>query len=104
MPARDRLRLDDDQRLPPARPELAQQDPESTIQGREPGAPSGLAEDGELLAERKLDEGLLPLAAEAGSKRVGQGDREREQGQHDSGEPARSRAHSPDCRGWLGVR
>jgi hypothetical protein len=35
---------------------------------------------------------------------VEQGDREREQGQHDSGEPARSRAHSPDCRGWLGVR
>ena len=66
VPAYDRLGLDDDQHLPPARPELAQQDPESTIQGREPGAPSGLAEDGELLAERKLDEGLPTLAAEAG--------------------------------------
>jgi hypothetical protein len=30
-----------------------------------------------LLAEGKLDEGLLTLAAEAGPKRVEQGDRER---------------------------
>ena len=83
---------------------VAQQDPESTIQGRESGSPSGPGEDGELLAEGKLDEGLLTRAAEVGPKRVEQGDREREQGRHDIGEPARSRAHSPDCRGWLGVR
>jgi hypothetical protein len=35
---------------------------------------------------------------------VEQGDREGEQDHHGGGEPARSRAHSPDCRGWLGVR
>jgi len=58
------------------------------IQGREPGAPSGLGEDGELLAEGKLDEGLLTLAAEAGPKRVEQGDREREQDHQGGGEPA----------------
>jgi hypothetical protein len=83
---------------------LAQHDPESTIQGREPGSPSALGEDGELPAEGKLDEDLLTLAAEVGPKRVEQGDREREQDHHGGGEPARSRAHSPDCRGWLGVR
>ena len=38
VPAHDRLGLGDDQRLPPARAELAQQDPEGTIQGREPGS------------------------------------------------------------------
>jgi hypothetical protein len=42
-----------------------------------------VGEDGELLAEGKLDEGLLTLAAEAGPKRVEQGNREREQGNHD---------------------
>ena len=68
------------------------------------GPPSGLGEASELLAEGKFDEGLLTPAAEAGPKRVEQGDREREQGQHDSGEPARSCAHSPDCRGWWDVR
>jgi hypothetical protein len=87
VPTHDGLGLDDDHHLPPARPELAQQDPEGTIQGREPGSPSRLGEDGELLAERKLDERLLPLAAEAGPKRVQQGEREREKGNH-GGEPA----------------
>jgi len=69
VPAHDRLGLDDDQDLPPARPELAQQDPETAVQGRERGSPSGLAEDRELLAEGELDEGLLTLAAEAGDRR-----------------------------------
>jgi hypothetical protein len=47
-----------------------------------------VGEDGELLAEGKLDEGLLTLAAEAGPKRVEQGDREREQDHHGGGELA----------------
>jgi hypothetical protein len=42
----------------------------------------------ELLAGGKLDEGLLTLAAEAGPKRVEQGDREGEQDHHSGGEPA----------------
>ena len=88
VPAHDRLGLDDDQHLPPARPELAQQDPERTVQGREPGSPSGLGEDGELLAEGKLEQGLLTLAAEAGSKRTEQGNREREDDRHGGGKPA----------------
>ncbi len=67
---------------------MAQQDPESTIQGREPGSPSGLGQDGELLAEGKLDEGLLTLAAEAGPQRVEKRDREGEQDHHGGGEPA----------------
>jgi len=81
-----------------------QQDPEGTIQATGPGSRSGPGEDSKLLAEGKLDERLFALAAEAGPKRVEQGDREREQGRHDSGEPARARAHSPDCRVCLGVR
>jgi hypothetical protein len=74
------------------------------IQGGEPGAPSGLGEDGELLAERKLDEGLLTLAAEAGSKRVEQGDREREQDHHGGGEAASCRGQTQRCRGSRALR
>ncbi len=41
-----------------------------TIKGREAGSPSGLSEDGELLAEGQLDEGLLTLAAKPRAKPV----------------------------------
>jgi hypothetical protein len=41
-----------------------------------------LGADGELLADRKLDKGLLPLAAEAGPKPAEQGDRQRAQDHH----------------------
>lgn len=88
VPAHDGLGPDDDQDLLPARPGLAQQDPEGAIQRRELGPPPSIGEDGELLAESQLDEGLLTLAADAGPQRVEQGDREREQYPHGVSEPA----------------
>ncbi len=50
MPAHDGLGLDDDQDLPAARPELAQQDPGGAIQRCELGPPPSIGEDRELLA------------------------------------------------------
>jgi hypothetical protein len=44
--------------------------------------------DGELLAQGKLDQGLVTLAAEAGPQRMEQGDREEEHDHHGGGKPA----------------
>ncbi len=87
-----------------ARPELAQQDPEGAIQRRELGPPPSTGEDGELLAEGQLDDGLLTLAAEAGPQRVEQGDREGEQDHQGGGERAGFRGPTQRIRDSRALR
>ena len=66
VPADHGLGLDDDQHFLPARPKPVQCDPEGTIKGREPRPGSRLGVGGELLAQGKLDDRLLPASSEEG--------------------------------------
>jgi len=66
VPADDRLGLDDDQYFLPARPEPVQRDPEGAVKGCELGPESRLGVGGELLAQGKLDDRLLPATSEEG--------------------------------------
>jgi hypothetical protein len=60
--------------------------------------------DGELLAQGKLDQGLVTLAAEAGPQRMEQGDREEEHDHHGGGKPAGSGGQTQRCRGSRALR
>ena len=64
MPANDGIRLDDDERVLPSRPESEEGDPERAIEWRDFGLGFLLAVSGKLLAEGQLDNHLLILASE----------------------------------------
>jgi hypothetical protein len=66
MPAHNRVRLDDDEDLLPARPEPGQRNPEGAIQRCEPRLRSRLGVRRELLAQGQLDDRLLIAASEEG--------------------------------------
>jgi hypothetical protein len=62
--------LDDDQNLPPVRPEPAEGDPEGSIDLSKPGLVLRLGVDGQLLTKGKLDQGLPTAASEEGDGRA----------------------------------
>jgi hypothetical protein len=64
VPADDRLRLNEDQDASPPGPEPREGDPESPVERREPWPRMPLDVDGELLAQRELDESLFLSASE----------------------------------------
>ena len=59
MPADDGLRLDEDKNAPPPGPESRERHPEGPVERREPGPRMLVYEDGQLLAERELYDGLV---------------------------------------------
>ena len=70
MPPDHGVGLDDDQHLPPVRPEPAECNPEGSIDRSKPGLLLRLGVDGQLLAKGKLDQGLPTAASEEGDGRA----------------------------------
>ena len=66
MPADHGLGFDDDQYFLPATPKPVQCHPEGAVNGCELGPGSRLGVGGELLAQGKLDDRLLPATSEEG--------------------------------------
>ncbi|MBW2498571.1 MAG: hypothetical protein JRF61_14950 [Deltaproteobacteria bacterium] len=74
VPADDCVRLDDDQGLPPSRPDPRQQYPETSIGWIDPGAAALLGESCELLTQSEFDDRLLASASKE-SRDAAKGDR-----------------------------
>jgi hypothetical protein len=64
MPADHGVGLHDHQCLLPSRPQTDERNPEGSIEQRQPRPTLALSVDLELLAERKLDERLIPATSE----------------------------------------
>ena len=68
VPADDRLRLHDGERVGPVLPDLGQEHPKESIAVLQPRPLDGALEDDNLLPEREILKGQLPVGSQNGDQ------------------------------------